>query len=153
MRFSAWPLCIFSTFVHMWRCKDNTKNLKDWICQRAKISRRKPKKVPFYSQIPTIEIRSYQSYINRAFLLSESLEFGQNDARFEQLLKEAEANSSLNKIDLELMRLQYVYANKDLRDSYRVNWAVTVVNRNNDDFFPSPWTIISALFHSHSLTG
>ncbi len=141
MRFSAWPLGMFSTFLHV--CK----------CERVKISRKKPKKVPFYSQIPTPQIRSYQSYINRAFLLSESLEFGQDDARFEKLLKEAETNDSLNKIDLELMRLQYVCANKDLRDSYRVNWAVTVVNREDDDFFPAPWTIISALFHSRCSAG
>ncbi len=153
MRFFARPLGMFSTFLHLWKCKDKAENLKEWICERAKISRRKLKKVPFYSQIHTPQIRSYQSYINRAFLLSESLEFGRNDARFEQLLKEAETYDSLNKIDLELMRLQYVGANKELRDSYRANWAVTVVNCKDDDFFPAPWTIISTLFQSRRLAG
>lgn len=107
---------------------------------------RKPKQRAFYSQIPAAQISLYQSYIDRAFKLSPSLEFKQNDLRFHRLLAEAAQNDDLNEIDLELMRIQYVLADKALRDVYRPSWVVKVINRDENDFFPSPWAILSSLF-------
>jgi hypothetical protein len=106
----------------------------------------KLRKVPFYSQIPTTRIRTYQAYINRAFQLSPTLEFEKTDLRFNKLLAEAARNDSLDQIDLELMRMQYVLADKAKRKKYRPYWAVKVINRKKNDFFPSPWSVVSGLF-------
>lgn len=114
-------------------------NVKNQTSTRKKL-------VSFYSQIPTTRIRLYQAYIDQAFQLSPTLEFGKNDLRFHRLLTKAAKNDALNQIDLELMRIQFVLADKASREQYRDRWAVKVVNRHQDDFFPSPWTILSALF-------
>lgn len=113
-------------------------------------TRKRRRKVPFYSQIPTTRISLYQAYINRAFQLSPTLEFEKNDLRFHGLLTEAARSDALNQLDLELMRIQFVLADKRSREQYRDCWAVKVVNRRQDDFFPSPWTILTAFFSEHA---
>ena len=44
------------------------------------------------------------------------------------------------------MRLQYVCADRLRREEYRSNWVKKVMNLQDTDFFPDPWTIIQALF-------
>jgi hypothetical protein len=103
-------------------------------------------RVSFYSHISTDQIQLYQSYINRAFELSPTLEFEENYHLLEKLLAEAVTRGSLSDLDLELMRLQYVYADKSQREKYRGSWVRKVINRRDTDFFPDPWAIISAIF-------
>jgi hypothetical protein len=109
---------------------------------------RKPKKIPFYAHIARVHIPLYQSYFDRALALSSTLEFGETDPRFNKLLDEAAANDSLSEIDLELMRLQYVCADRSMREKRRSCWVETVLKRRDGDFFPDPWAILSALFAS-----
>jgi hypothetical protein len=145
----------FGPFVALWalvrpQCQNKrTGDFKPKKKTTPPVPRKRLKKVPFYSQIPTTNIRLYQAYINRAFQLSPTLEFEETDMRFNKLLTEAAHNDSLNQIDLELMRMQYVLADKALRKKYRPYWAVKVINRKKNDFFPSPWSVISALFVGH----
>jgi hypothetical protein len=106
----------------------------------------KLRKVPFYAHVPTGQIRAYQQYMDRAFALSPSLTFDLRDNRFNDLLKEATAHDGISGLDLEIMRMQYLFADPKRREKYRHEWAVKVVNREENDFFPSPWAIISALF-------
>jgi Cdc6-like AAA superfamily ATPase len=115
-------------------------------CKKLDIRQRQLKKVPFYSHISTDQIQLYQSYINRAFELSPTLEFEENYHLLEKLLAEAVTRSSLSDLDLELMRLQYVYADKSQREKYRGSWVKKVINHRDTDFFPDPWAIISAIF-------
>ena len=105
-----------------------------------------PQKTPFYSHISTDQIQSYQRYFDRALELSSTLEFNKDSLQFKRLLDEANSNDSLSEIDLEVMRLQYVCANKYLRKKYRSRWVETVLKRRDSDFFPDPWTVISAVF-------
>lgn len=104
------------------------------------------RKIPFYAHVPTRHIRSYQNYIDRAFALSPSLEFEKGDKRFSNLLEEATGTGSLSVLDLEIMRMQYLLADPDKREEYQSEWAVKVINRQADDFFPSPWAILASLF-------
>jgi hypothetical protein len=106
----------------------------------------KLKKVPFYCHISTDQVQRYQHYIDRALKLSPTLEFGENDPRLHRLLVEAVNRDSLSELDLELMRLQYVYADKHLRTRHRSCWVQRVINRKSNDFFPDPWAIVSAVF-------
>lgn len=144
MHWYAWPLGILCKVldVRNWRTFDSRSRESRIDGNRAGASMPKTK---FYSGIPTTRINLYQQYLNRAFALSPSLEFEPDDPRLERLLEEAET-ASLSKLDLELMRMQYVFADKDLREDYRNRWAVTVINREDTGFFPSPWDILSALF-------
>ncbi len=105
-----------------------------------------PRKVPFYSHISMGQIRLYQNYFDRALGLSSTLEFKQDDLRFKRLLVEAATNDSLSEIDLELMRLQFVYADKYMRKKRGSCWVETVLKRGDTDFFPDPWAIVSAVF-------
>ncbi len=105
-----------------------------------------PRKVPFYSHISMGQIQLYQSYFDHAVKLSSTLEFKQNDLRFNKLLAEAAIIDSLSEMDLELMRLQFVYANKNMREKHRSCWVETVLKRGDTDFFPDPWAIVSAVF-------
>ena len=105
-----------------------------------------PQKTPFYSHISTDQIQVYQRYFDRALELSSTLEFEKDDFQFKKLLAEANSNDSLSEIDLEVMRLQYVCANKYLRKNYRSRWVETVLKRRDSDFFPDPWAVISAVF-------
>lgn len=113
---------------------------------RADIKQKKLKKVPFYCHFSTDQVRLYQIYIDRALKLSPTLEFEENDPRLKKLLAEAANRDSLSELDFELMRLQYVYADKYLRTRHRTCWVQTVINRKDTDFFPDPWAIISAVF-------
>jgi hypothetical protein len=144
MEWFAKPLMLFWSRCCPWVAK------KSFNPDEREVSvnpaRRNLKKVPFYSQIPTTRIRLYQTYIDRAFELSPTLEFALGDDRFNRLLKEAAYKDSLSVLDLELMRMQYVLADETLREQCRESWAVKVVNRQEDDFFPSPWSILSAMF-------
>jgi len=105
-----------------------------------------PRKVPFYSHISMGQIQLYQSYFDRAVKLSSTLEFKQNDLRFNKLLAEAAIIDSLSEMDLELMRLQFVYADRFMREKHRSCWVETVLKRRDTDFFPDPWAIVSAVF-------
>jgi hypothetical protein len=142
----------FGTCIALWNLirpqflKNRTGNVKPNNKAVSPVGRKKLAKVPFYSQIPTTSIRIYQSYIDRAFQLSATLEFNKTDMRFNKLLTEAAKKDSLDQIDLELMRMQYVLADKTLRKKYRPYWAVKVINRKENDFFPSPWSVLTALF-------
>lgn len=109
-------------------------------------TRRAPKKTPFYSHISMGQIQTYQRYFDRALELSSTLEFEGDGLRFKRLLAEATCNDSLSEIDLEVMRLQYICADKYLRKKYRSRWVETVTKRRNSDFFPDPWDVISAVF-------
>jgi hypothetical protein len=146
MEWCSWPLVVLRGVLCPWSQRRRGKNVKEKEKGMSGFRHRKPRKVPFYSQIPTTQIRLYQSYIDRAFLLSPTLEFEKNDPRFTQLLAEAAAADSLSVIDLELMRMQFVLADRGARDEYRPSWAVKVINRKDNDFFPSPWAVVSALF-------
>ena len=106
----------------------------------------KPPKTPFYSHISTEQIQIYQHYFDRALELSSTLEFEKDSLYFKRLLAEANSNDSLSEIDLEVMRLQYVCANRSLRKKYRSRWVATVIERKKNDFFPDPWAVISAVF-------
>jgi len=72
--------------------------------------------VPFYSHISIGQIQLYQSYFDRAVKLSSTLEFKQNNLRFNNLLTEAATIDSLSETDFELMRLQFVCADKYMRE-------------------------------------
>ena len=109
-------------------------------------SPRELKKLPFYSHIPSTQIGVYQSYVDRAFGLSPTLEFEENDPQLSELMDKAANTDSLYQLDVELMMIQYVHADEYVREKYRSNWVEKVVNRKDTDFFPDPWTIISALF-------
>jgi len=52
----------------------------------------------------------------------------------------------LSEMDLELMRLQFVYADRFMREKHRSCWVRTVLKRMDTDFFPDPWAIVSAVF-------
>ena len=114
--------------------------------EESHIRPRKLRKLPFYSHIPSTQIGTYQSYVDRAFELSPTLEFEENDPRLSKLMDRAVNNDSLNQLDLELIMIQYVHADEYLREKYRSSWVEKVVNRKDTDFFPDPWTIISAVF-------
>jgi hypothetical protein len=109
-------------------------------------TRRAPPKTPFYTHISMDQIQIYQRYFDRALELSSTLEFERDGLRFKRLLAEASANDSLSEIDLEVMRLQYICADKYLREKYRSRWVETVTKRRDSDFFPDPWVVISAVF-------
>ncbi|MBW2107779.1 MAG: hypothetical protein JRI36_03810 [Deltaproteobacteria bacterium] len=100
----------------------------------------------FYGTIPASRIRLYQSYLERAFALSSTLEFHKDDQRFKGLLAEAAQKDALCPIDLELMRMQYVFADRKQRKLLRSCWAVQVINGGNEEFFPSPQAILAGLF-------
>jgi len=146
MEWFFWPFATLLALIRPLILKKQACNVTAKNKTSATTTRKRRKQFSFYSQIPTTQIRLYQAYINRAFQLSATLEFGKNDLRFHRLLTEAAKNDALNQIDLELMRIQFVLADKASREEYRDRWAVKVVNRHQDDFFPSPWTILSALF-------
>lgn len=112
----------------------------------ADIRPRRLKRVPFYAHISSDQARQYQSYINRAFELSLTLEFEEKHHLLVELLAEVANRDSLSELDLELMRLQYVCADRLRREEYRSNWVKKVMNLQDTDFFPDPWTIIQALF-------
>lgn len=100
----------------------------------------------FYGAIPASRIRRYQSYLDRAFELSSTLEFHKDDQRFKGLLAEAGQKDGLCPIDLELMRMQYVFADPKERKLFRSCWAVQVINPRKEEFFPSPQAILADLF-------
>ena len=153
MHWCAWPLGILWKVLDVcnWRTFDNRLEGPKTNVNRTDATMSKTK---FYSRIPTEKICLYQRYINRAFSLDPTLEFELDDPGLERLFEEAETVACLNKLDLELMRLQYVFADKRLREEYRSRWAVTVVNFEDGGFSPSPWDILSALFtSSHILSG
>jgi hypothetical protein len=143
MEWFAKPLVLLWSICCPWVAKKDVNLVEQEVS--LNLRRRKLIKVPFYSEIPTTRIRVYQTYIDRAFELSQTLEFAVGDDRFNRLLQEA-AKDSLSVLDLELMRMQYVLADETLREQCRENWAVKVVNRQEDDFFPGPWSILSAMF-------
>ncbi len=144
MEWFAKPLVFLWSICCPWVAKNDVNLVEHGVS--LNLRRRKLEKVPFYSQIPTTRIRVYQSYIDRAFELSPTLEFSLGDDRFNRLLQEAAYKDSLSVLDLELMRMQYVLADETLREQCRENWAVKVVNRQKNDFFPGPWSILSAMF-------
>ncbi len=94
-------------------------------------------KVP-YSHLTSSQIRLYQSYIDRAFELSPTLEFDQDDLRFHKLMTEVADNHSLSELDFEMMRLQYIYADKCVREKYRTRWVEKVMARKTNNFFSDP---------------
>jgi len=144
MEWFAKPVMLLWSICCPWIAKKDVNPVEQEVSPSPR--RRKLRKIPFYSQIPTTRIRLYQTYIDRAFELSPTLEFSLGDDRFNRLLQEAAHKDSLSVLDLELMRMQYVLADETLREQCRENWAVTVVNRQADDFFPGPWSILSAMF-------
>ena len=148
MEWFAWPfMALWSLFCPRPIKQTTKKRIVFWGKKKTGgRTCKKPRKMPFYSRIQTRTIQRYQSYIDRAFALSPSLEFAEADDRFSRLLKEATGHHDLDDLDLELMRMQYVLADPNRREKYRGNWAVTVVNRRENDFFPSPWAILESLF-------
>ena len=109
-----------------------------------------PQKASFYSSVPIRRIRLYQAFLNRAFKLSPSLEFGDGDDRYSTLLKEAAHKYALSELDLEMMRLQYILADPTFRKQHQSKWAIEVINREEGEFYPSPWAIVRAVFSVRS---
>ncbi len=120
-------------------------------CRESGTEPKKLKKSPFYSHIPKNQIQLYQSYLDRAFELSPTLEFEQGDPGLHGLLAKTANNHFFSEIDFEMMRLQYVSSDKREREKYRSNWAEKVVNQKGADFFPDPWAIVSAMFAEAAL--
>jgi len=145
MEWFAWPLLALWDFF----CPRRRRFGKKSLCYREKPKtkeRRTLQKAPFYGHIPTKSIGTYQRYVDRAFALSPSLEFANGDDRFNALLDEAVQTHGLNALDLELMRIQYLLADQKERKEHQKDWAVKVINRQEDDFFPSPWAILATVF-------
>jgi hypothetical protein len=141
----AWCAYLFAALRSV-SCPWGNKNTLTGSGAKARKGLRQLKKVPFYSHIELDQITLYQAYIDRAFEMSPTLEFEQDDPRLHELFAEALSRDSLSELDLELMRLQYVYADEYKRIGHRANWVEKVVNRGDVDFFPDPWTIVSAVF-------
>jgi hypothetical protein len=144
----AYFFAILRNVFSLWASKDTFRGPEVNACKEL----RQLKKVPFYSHIEPDQIPLYQGYIDRAFEMSPTLEFEQDDPRLHELLAEALSTDSLSELDLELMRLQYLYADQHLRRGHRTNWVEKVVYRRDVDFFPDPWTIVSAAFAKYELT-
>ncbi len=143
MEWLAWPFSVLRTFFHPYNRKKVGSD--DRLKPRAK-QKKKLRKTPYYAHVRTEHIRTYQKYMDRAFALSPSLTFDADDYRFNSMLDEAVCDDGLSAPDLEIMRIQYLLADPEKREKYQTKWAVKVVNRNEDDFFPSPWAILSIMF-------
>jgi hypothetical protein len=107
----------------------------------------------FYSGISPSQVQCYQRALNWAFELSPSMVFEPGDPWLREWLGASERSADLSKLDLEMMRLQYVLADRGIREDYRSMWAVTVICLEDAGFFPSPWEVLSALFSSRALSG
>jgi hypothetical protein len=114
--------------------------------QESRSKAGKPKKLPFYTRVPPTRIERYQTYMNRAFRLSPTLEFEPNDSRVDSLLAQVADSDSLSRLDFELMIIQYVFAEPYRREKHRSDWVQTVMDHGQSDFFPDPWAIVAALF-------
>lgn len=110
-------------------------------------------KIRFYSGISPSQVQCYQRALNRAFEMCPSMAFESGDPRLCAWLREAERAGSLSKLDLEMMRVQYVLADRGIREDYRSMWAVTVICLEDTGFFPSPWEVLSAIFCNRTLPG
>jgi hypothetical protein len=116
-----------------------------WRERRTPLGKTRTKESPnFYSQIADTRVGLYQSYIDRAFELSPTLEFEEDDPRLSRLLEESVSNDSLSDLCLRVMIIQYARADKYLREKYQRHWVEKVMNREESDFFPDPWSIVSA---------
>jgi hypothetical protein len=116
-----------------------------WKELSTAFKRTRKKELPnFYSQIVNSRIGLYQSYIDRAFELSPTLEFEEDDPRLSELLEEAVNNDSLSDLCLRVMMIQYAHADEDLRQKYQRHWVEKVMSRKESDFFPDPWSIVLA---------
>ena len=146
MQWDIWPLGMLWKVVGVRNWRVSAKRAEKGKERRSRAASRLPIRTSFYSTIPTLKIRSYQKYLDCLFELNPSMEFESEDARLDRLLEEAETLGGLSKLDLEVMRMQYVLADKRLRRDYRRMWAVTVIHFEETGFFPSPWDILSAVF-------
>jgi len=117
--------------------------------RRAGVEPKELKKVSFYSHISPSRIHTYQCYIDRALELCPILEFEEDDFRLHELIAEAVSKDSLSELDFEIMRLQYIFADKRLREKCRHFWAERVTSSKKADFFPTPWSIISTMFSEY----
>jgi hypothetical protein len=153
MQWCVWPLGMLWKVVGVGKWMTHEQTGQERNKQETLAGKRSGKRARFYADIATSDIRVYQKYLNRAFLLNPSLEFEPGDVMLGRLFGEAESPGGLSVFDLELMRMQYVLADKGIREAYRKIWAVTVVNAKEPTFFPSPREILTALFSSPSLAG
>ena len=139
-------LALLRSFHCHWGYRAKPANMFKKIWQASDRTSGGLKKVPYYSHISKADIHAYQRYFDRALKLSSTLEFERNDSRFKRLLAEAVTNDALSDIDLEVMRLQYVCADKHKRQKHCRHWVKTVLKRRDNDFFPDPWAVITAVF-------
>jgi len=153
MQWCVWPLGMLWKVVGVGKWTTHEQAGQERNKQETLAGKRRGKRTRFYDDIATSDIRLYQKYLNRAFSLKPSLEFEPGDVMLDGLFGEAESTAGLSVFDLELMRMQYVLADKGIREAYRKIWAVTVVNAKEPTFFPSPWEILTALFSSRLLAG
>ena len=153
MQWCIWPLEMLWKVMDVGKWMTHEQVGLERKKQQTLAGKRMGKRARFYANIATSDIRVYQKYLNRAFLLNPSLEFEPGDVMLGRLFGEAESTAGLSVFDLELMRMQYVLADKGVREVYRKIWAVTVINAKESTFFPSPWEILTALFSSPSLAG
>jgi hypothetical protein len=113
----------------------------------------------FYSKIKKSQINFYQYYFN---LLTKSVNlqnmtswltksegnyklYKLDNDRVTTILGKAK-NKSLNSLYLQIMLDQYILADPWTRERHRTSWVKTVINRNNEDFFPDPYLIIKNLY-------
>ncbi len=147
-----WSSCLLAILRIVFRpLKDVFWASEEKARDKLYVKSRKLEKTPFYSHILPNQIQVYQLYIDQTFELSPTLEFKEDDSRLHMLLAEAVENDCLSELDLELMRLQYVYADEFLRQRHRSRWVETVVNRKDNDFFPDAWAIVAAIFDGSRL--
>ena len=153
MQWCVWPLGMLWKVMDIGKWMTHGQAGLERNKQETLAGKRTAKRARFYADIATSDIRVYQKYLNRAFLLNPSLEFEPGDVMLGRLFGEAESTAGLSVFDLELMRMQYILADKSIRKAYRKIWAVTVINAKEPTFFPSPWEILTALFSSSLLAG
>lgn len=153
MQWCVWPLGMLWKVMGVGKWMSHEQVCHGRKKQETLAGKRVGKRTRFYAGIATSDIRLYQKYLNGAFLINPSLEFESGDAMLGRLFREAESTAGLSVFDLELMRMQYVLADKGIREAYRKIWAVTVINAKESTFFPSPWEILTALFSSSMLSG
>jgi hypothetical protein len=126
--------------------EDSTKGVADVTSGDTARQYGEIRKVPFYAHVRSDQIGVYQDYLNRAFAISPTLEFDENDHRLNRLFQEATEKDALHELDLEMMMRQFANTNGRLRERHRADWVERVLSRQADGFIPDPWDIIAAAF-------
>ena len=120
------------------------------------VANRKAKE--FYSDISNDNITLYQSTFNKIlhsvdttnntnWAHSKSYDkelLARDDALIEQVI--AEANSSgINSVYIKMIVYQFFFADVLERENDKAAWVSKVLNRNDLDYFPDPWSLYKML--------